>query len=127
MRVLGLPDHAILVHPYLFSVIGDEPGIKEMIGFRTGGCTFFCTHCLYCNHHGMYDEEIHELRNFEEIKKLSVLAEKELARRTGDQKDRENTRKTETIKQEILASKRLSSLGIYPMVNAFHDVPMGAK
>ena len=127
MRVLGLPNHAILVHPYLFSIIGDEPGIKETAGFRTGACTFFCIHCLYCNHDGMYDEDKHALRDADDIKNLCSLAEKDLSRRTGDQSIRKRTAKSKEVKAEARASKRLSALGVYPMVNAFHDVPMGTK
>jgi hypothetical protein len=123
LRLLNLPNHAILVHPYVVGVVGDEPGIKEMIGFRTGGCTFFCTQCLFRNGDEAYNKSIHKQRDFKQIKDMCKIGERALARRT--RKDRNQRPTGDAQRREFAAYKALNQFGIYPMKNAFHDAPMG--
>jgi hypothetical protein len=116
-----MPDHAILCFPYVLSVVGDEPGLKDMIGYRTGGCNLYCIQCKYRNNFGMYDPALHVSRDYVEIKRLCVEGEMALARKVNA------TEKTTIAraKKETAAFKKLSDEGIYPMENAFHHAPMG--
>ena len=130
MRTLDTPNHAFLFHPYVFSCIGDEPGLKEMIGFRKGGCTNFCIQCTFKNGDGIYDPVKHLHRDFQVIKELAIKAEMSLARRTGPRENvkvfSSKVRIAEATKQDS-AYNELMGLGIFPMQNCFHYAPMGYK
>ena len=45
MRLLNTPDHAMKVHPYFHSFVGDEPGIKSTLGYLMCGAKRFCIRC----------------------------------------------------------------------------------
>jgi hypothetical protein len=114
------------------SLVGDEPGLKEMIGFRSGGCTFFCHNCTFRNQNGLYDPAIHKPRNYEKIKKMCIKAERCLARKTqsdevNDLSDYDAEEKKERENKDTKAYKELSEQGVFPMENVFHTAPMGVK
>jgi len=130
MRLLNLPNHAIRFFPFVFSFVGDEPGIKETLGFRTGGCSYYCIQCLYRKGDGRYNDKKHKKRKFDKIEDLLVQAERSLKRKIGDPK-LVNTYKTEKEKrkarEDFAARKLINEHGIFPLQNPFHSAPMGYK
>lgn len=120
MRLLNLPNHAILFHPYVQGVSCDEPEMRDVLGFRGGGCKMLCCQCEYRLNDGMYNPVRHKNRDFAAIKVETKKAERALRCMVGGPGVKAN-------KDDKAAYERLYDQGVYATLNPFHTVPMGYR
>jgi hypothetical protein len=120
MRVLGKPNHVLLVYPYIVGHAGDEPGQKRLCGMYEGNTTHFCVHCMYSSRGGFYNRAIHTKRDPAVITALCNAAESGFLK-----KIRATNHKAYLTRVESDACKHLELLCIHPFRNSFHSVPMG--
>jgi hypothetical protein len=120
MRVLGVANMLLIMFPYFYSHIGDEPGQKKMCGMYESNTSMYCIQCTYTKGLRPYNKDIHIARNADEIKAMCTIGELATTKKYS-------SKQTNLTEEEKNALKWLQKHGIHPATHPFHDVPMGYK
>ena len=101
-------------------MIGDDPALHRALGFYEGNAKLCCMTCLFPSRcKDIYNPQVHVKRNIVEIQDMVSNAASCISDKLS------NKRKLSRIENEYLKKCKLNC--IQPVVNPFHDAPMGWK